>query len=103
MRTTRWLVLSLLASAALALGCADASDEELPDQTSDDAPTVDVAKPDPCAPTETDGDVVDSVSGYDMSTPEAALEAYARLREASSCTATVTRRGKELNIQYEIR
>jgi len=104
MRITRWIVLSLLAS--LALGCADASDEELSDETSDDSAPVDVTSPssDPCANADlVDGDGVSTVSGADMSTEEAALAAYARLREACSLDVQVNRRGKPLTISFEIK
>jgi hypothetical protein len=101
------MVLSLL--AALAFGCADASDEEATDESSDDSATVDVTDPapDPCVYGELDGtegsDGVSTVSGYDMSTPEAALAAYTRLREACGLKATVNRRGKPLTIEYPIK
>ena len=103
MTTTRWLVLSLLASAALALGCADASDEEIPDETSDDSPSVDAAKPDPCADLVSTEDGVSTVSGADLTTPEAALAAYNCLRDAPRIDARVDRRGKPTTIEIPIK
>jgi len=102
MKIARWMVLSLL--ACLAFGCADASDEELADGTSDDSAPVDVTSPDadPCANADEDGDGVSTVSGCDMSTPEAALACYARLREACSLDVQIHRRGKVETITYEI-
>jgi len=103
MKITRWMVPSLL--ACLAFGCADASDEEPADGTSDESNPVDVAspEPDPCASASEDGDGVSTVNGFDMSTPEAALEAYARLRVACNVEVTLHRRGKPLTINFPIK
>ncbi len=48
-----------------------------------------------------EGDVVCQLEGADMSTPEVALEAYARLRECSQPTP-VTRDGQPATIEYPI-
>lgn len=49
------------------------------------------------------GDRLEKINGYDMASPEKALEAYARLRTATSLTVQVTRRGKPLTIEYQIK
>lgn len=49
------------------------------------------------------GDRLEKINGYDMASPEKALEAYARLRTASSLTVTLTRRGNPMTIEYQIR
>lgn len=49
------------------------------------------------------GDRLEKINGYDMASPEKALEAYARLRTASSLTVQLTRRGQPLTIEYQIK
>jgi general secretion pathway protein C len=49
------------------------------------------------------GDRLEKINGYDMASPEKALEAYARLRTATSLTVALTRRGKPLTIEYQIK
>jgi general secretion pathway protein C len=49
------------------------------------------------------GDRLEKINGYDMASPEKALEAYARLRTATSLTVQLTRRGKPLTIEYQIK
>ncbi|MBI2897096.1 MAG: PDZ domain-containing protein [Deltaproteobacteria bacterium] len=49
------------------------------------------------------GDIVHSINGYDMTSPDKALEAYARLRNADRLTVSVTRRGQRTNMDYNIR
>ena len=41
------------------------------------------------------GDRLQQINGFDMSTPEKALEAYARLRDADHLTVQVNRRGAD--------
>lgn len=48
------------------------------------------------------GDRLEQINGFDMASPEKALEAYARLRTATSLTVQITRRGKPLTIDYQI-
>jgi len=48
------------------------------------------------------GDRLEKINGFDMASPEKALEAYARLRTATSLTVQVQRRGKPLTIEYKI-
>lgn len=49
------------------------------------------------------GDIIHSINGYDMTSPDKALEAYARLRTADRLTVRITRRGQQLNMDYNIR
>ncbi|MBO6937005.1 MAG: hypothetical protein JJ863_18685 [Deltaproteobacteria bacterium] len=48
------------------------------------------------------GDMLRTINGYDMSSPDSALEAYARLREADNLTLSVVRRGQPMTIDYGI-
>jgi hypothetical protein len=96
MRTTRWNTLCLLsACGAVALGCGDAPVEEVADTSTaiergDAGPACDDAAQ---APEREDPSA--------FASPEEALEAYARLREAA-CAVQLTRRGKPLTIEYRI-
>ncbi|MCB9599391.1 MAG: general secretion pathway protein GspC [Sandaracinus sp.] len=49
------------------------------------------------------GDMLRTINGYDMSSPDSALEAYARLRTADHLTLSVVRRGQPTTIDYNIR
>lgn len=49
------------------------------------------------------GDTLQSINGFDLTSAEKALEVYTKLREASSLDVTLTRRGKPVNIKYSIR
>jgi general secretion pathway protein C len=49
------------------------------------------------------GDRLEKINGYDMASPEKALEAYARLRTASKLTVTLSRRGNPMTIEYQIK
>jgi len=49
------------------------------------------------------GDRLETINGFNMSSPEKALEAYARLRTAPSLNVKVTRRGKPLSIDFQIK
>jgi general secretion pathway protein C len=49
------------------------------------------------------GDIIHSINGYDMTSPDKALEAYARLRTADRLTVRITRRGSQMNMDYNIR
>lgn len=48
------------------------------------------------------GDRLESINGFDVSTPERALEAYARLRTASHLRIALNRAGKPLALDYAI-
>jgi general secretion pathway protein C len=49
------------------------------------------------------GDMLRTINGYDMSSPDTALEAYARLRTADHLTLSIVRRGQPTTIDYNIR
>ena len=48
------------------------------------------------------GDLLRTINGFEMSSPDTALEAYSRLRSASNLSVAVTRRGRPMNIDYDI-
>ena len=49
------------------------------------------------------GDTVHNINGFDLSTPDKALEVYTKVREASSISVSVTRRGKPVTLNYSIK
>lgn len=49
------------------------------------------------------GDRLQSINGFDMTSPEKALEAYARLRTADHMTVSVNRKGSNMNLDYNIK
>lgn len=49
------------------------------------------------------GDRLEKINGFDMTSPEKALEAYARLRTADHLTVSVNRRGAGMNLDYNIK
>jgi general secretion pathway protein C len=49
------------------------------------------------------GDRLQTINGFDMASPEKALEAYARLRTADHLTVQVNRRGANVNIDFNIK
>ena len=49
------------------------------------------------------GDMLRTINGYDMSSPDSALEAYARLRNADRITVNLVRRGQPMTVDYSIR
>ena len=49
------------------------------------------------------GDRLQTINGFDMSSPEKALEAYARLRTADKLTISLNRKGQNMNIDYNIK
>lgn len=49
------------------------------------------------------GDRLQTINGFDMSSPEKALEAYARLRTAEKLTISLNRNGQNMNIDYNIK
>ncbi len=48
------------------------------------------------------GDTLRELNGVDIASPERALEAYSRLRNASIITATITRRGAPMELHYRL-
>jgi general secretion pathway protein C len=49
------------------------------------------------------GDRLQTINGFDMASPEKALEAYARLRTADHLTVQVNRRGQNMNLDFNIK
>jgi general secretion pathway protein C len=49
------------------------------------------------------GDRLESINGFNMASPEKALEAYARLRSADHLTVAINRRGSAQNIDFNIK
>ena len=49
------------------------------------------------------GDRLEKINGYDMASPEKALEAYARLRTAPSLSVQLTRRGAPVTLEIQIK
>ena len=48
------------------------------------------------------GDMLRTINGFDMTSPDTALEAYSRLRTADKLTLAVKRQNKETTIEYNI-
>ena len=48
------------------------------------------------------GDMLRTINGFDMTSPDSALEAYARLRTADKLTLAVKRQNKDMTIEYNI-
>lgn len=49
------------------------------------------------------GDRLEQINGFDMGSPEKALEAYARLRTAPNLTVKINRRGQSMNLTMNIK
>jgi general secretion pathway protein C len=49
------------------------------------------------------GDRLQAINGFEMASPEKALEAYARLRTADHLTVQVNRRGQNVNLDFNIK
>jgi general secretion pathway protein C len=49
------------------------------------------------------GDTLQAVNGFDLTSAEKALEVYTKLRESSSLDVSVSRRGKPVTIKYSVR
>ena len=49
------------------------------------------------------GDVIKRINGYDMNSPEKALEIYSKLRDASRIDIEIERNGQNINKKYNIR
>jgi general secretion pathway protein C len=49
------------------------------------------------------GDRLEKINGFDMTNPEKALEAYARLRTANHLTVSLNRRGQATNLDFNIK
>ncbi|MDB4959271.1 MAG: ral secretion pathway protein [Myxococcales bacterium] len=51
----------------------------------------------------TNGDTLQSINGFELNSADKALEAYTKLREATSLEVEITRRGKQMTLKYSIR
>jgi general secretion pathway protein C len=49
------------------------------------------------------GDTIHAINGFDLTSPDKALEVYTKVKEATSLTVAVTRRGKEQVLNYAIK
>ncbi len=49
------------------------------------------------------GDRLETINGFDMTSPEKALEAYARLRTAPGLAVKINRRGKPITVDFKIK
>ncbi len=49
------------------------------------------------------GDIVQRINGYEITSPDKALEIYSKLKDASSISVDLTRRGKSKSLSYNIR
>jgi general secretion pathway protein C len=48
------------------------------------------------------GDLLRTINGYAMASPDSALEAYSKLRTANDLSVAVVRRGKDMTVDYNI-
>lgn len=49
------------------------------------------------------GDTINSINGFELTTPDKALEVYTKVKESSNLSVSVTRRGATVNLDYTIR
>jgi general secretion pathway protein C len=49
------------------------------------------------------GDRLQTINGFDMTSPETAMQAYARLRTADHLTVQVNRRGRDTNLDFNVK
>lgn len=49
------------------------------------------------------GDIVQKINGYEINSPDKALEIYSKLKDAQSITVDLVRRGKSQTLSYSIR
>lgn len=49
------------------------------------------------------GDRLQTINGFEMASPEKALEAYARLRTADKLAIVLNRKGQQMNLDYHIK
>jgi general secretion pathway protein C len=51
----------------------------------------------------TNGDTLQSINGFELTSADKALEVYTKLREATSLEVEITRRGKPVTLKYSIK
>ena len=49
------------------------------------------------------GDVISKINGYEMTSPDKALEIYAKLKDAQSIQVDLKRRGRDMNMNYSVK
>lgn len=49
------------------------------------------------------GDTIHAINGFELTTPDKALEVYTKVKESSNLSVSVTRRGKPVTLDYSIR
>ncbi len=49
------------------------------------------------------GDIIQKINGFEMNSPEKALEIYGKLKDAQTVTVDLVRRGKSMTLTYNIR
>jgi general secretion pathway protein C len=49
------------------------------------------------------GDTISSINGFDMSSPDKALEVYTKVKSASNLSVSVLRRGQPMSLEYSIK
>lgn len=49
------------------------------------------------------GDTIHSINGFELTSPDKALEVYTKVRSASSLAVNATRRGKPISLNYSIK
>lgn len=49
------------------------------------------------------GDTIHSINGFELTSPDKALEVYTKVRSASSLSVNATRRGKPISLNYSIK
>jgi len=95
----------LVAVGAVMLACSGEPDEAIDEHGSSEDGATEEASTDQASSKAADDEQpdADECSGpFDMASPEAAIEAYARLRGGTLGCPQVTRRGKPLTIEYKI-
>jgi general secretion pathway protein C len=48
------------------------------------------------------GDVVNRINGYEITSPDKALEVYTKLRDSKEITVDLTRRGQKVSVNYQV-
>jgi general secretion pathway protein C len=49
------------------------------------------------------GDTISSINGFDMTSPDKALEVYTKVRSASNLSVSLVRRGQPVSMEYAIK
>ncbi len=49
------------------------------------------------------GDTISSINGFDMTSPDKALEVYTKVRSASALSVSIVRRGQPVSMEYSIK